>query len=53
MSTTDQPLRKDAERNRQRILDAARELFAERGLGVTTRASASAPSTAASPTKSS
>src|SRR5919199_5999469 len=28
-------LRKDAERNRQRILDAARELFAERGLGVT------------------
>jgi len=31
----DKPLRKDAERNRQRILDAARELFAERGLGVT------------------
>jgi AcrR family transcriptional regulator len=29
------PLRRDAERNRQRILDAARELFAERGLGVT------------------
>ena len=29
------PLRVDAERNRQRILDAARELFAERGLGVT------------------
>src|SRR2546421_2113634 len=29
------PLRADAERNRQRILDAARELFAERGLGVT------------------
>lgn len=28
------PLRKDAERNRQRILRAARELFAERGLGV-------------------
>src|SRR3954447_1971396 len=28
-------LRKDAERNRQRILQAARELFAERGLGVT------------------
>jgi AcrR family transcriptional regulator len=28
-------LRADAERNRQRILDAARELFAERGLGVT------------------
>lgn len=35
MDTTAQPLRKDAERNRQRILDAARELFAERGLGVT------------------
>lgn len=35
MPTTAQPLRKDAERNRQRILEAARELFAERGLGVT------------------
>lgn len=35
MSTIERPLRKDAERNRQRILDAARELFAERGLGVT------------------
>ena len=35
VSTTNQQLRKDAERNRQRILDAARELFAERGLGVT------------------
>ena len=34
-ATTDKPLRRDAERNRQRILDAARELFAERGLGVT------------------
>jgi AcrR family transcriptional regulator len=33
--TYDRPLRADAERNRQRILDAARELFAERGLGVT------------------
>src|SRR5437764_14910889 len=33
--TTAKPLRKDAERNRQRILDAARELFAERGLGAT------------------
>jgi AcrR family transcriptional regulator len=33
--TRDRPLRKDAERNRRRILDAARELFAERGLGVT------------------
>ena len=28
------PLRADAERNRRRILDAARELFAERGLAV-------------------
>src|SRR3954453_20190092 len=35
MSAAGQPLRKDAERNRQRILDAARELFAKRGLGVT------------------
>ena len=35
MSAKDQPLRKDAERNRERILEAARELFAERGLGVT------------------
>ena len=32
---SERPLRKDAERNRQRILDAARELFAEEGLGVT------------------
>ena len=31
----ERPLRKDAERNRQRILEAAGELFAERGLGVT------------------
>jgi AcrR family transcriptional regulator len=31
----DKPLRRDAERNRQRILDAARELFAQEGLGVT------------------
>jgi AcrR family transcriptional regulator len=30
-----EPMRKDAARNRQRILDAARELFAEDGLGVT------------------
>jgi AcrR family transcriptional regulator len=29
------PLRADAERNRQRILDAARDVFAERGLDVT------------------
>lgn len=35
MNQTEQPLRKDAERNRQRILDAARDLFAERGLAVT------------------
>ena len=32
---TDTPLRADAERNRQRLLDAARELFATRGLDVT------------------
>jgi AcrR family transcriptional regulator len=31
----ERPLRSDAERNRQRILDAAREVFAERGLGAT------------------
>lgn len=35
MATIERPLRKDAERNRRRILDAAAELFAERGLGVT------------------
>jgi AcrR family transcriptional regulator len=35
MSVADRPLRKDAERNRERILEAARELFAEHGLGVT------------------
>jgi AcrR family transcriptional regulator len=38
MSTTDQterPLRRDAERNRRRILEAASEAFAERGLAVT------------------
>jgi AcrR family transcriptional regulator len=35
VDVTDRPLRKDAERNRQRILDAARELFSTRGLGVT------------------
>jgi AcrR family transcriptional regulator len=34
-TTTEKPLRKDAERNRRRILDAATELFAERGLAVT------------------
>src|SRR3954468_4050209 len=32
---TDRPLRKDAELNRQRLLDAATELFAGRGLDVT------------------
>jgi AcrR family transcriptional regulator len=31
----ERPLRRDAERNRQRILEAAAELFAERGLSVT------------------
>jgi AcrR family transcriptional regulator len=35
VSTTERPLRKDAERNRQRILIAAGEIFAEQGLGVT------------------
>jgi AcrR family transcriptional regulator len=35
MATTERPLRKDAERNRQRILEAANELFTQRGLGVT------------------
>ena len=33
-TTSERPLRKDAERNRRRILDAARVLFAQRGLGV-------------------
>jgi AcrR family transcriptional regulator len=33
-TTSERPLRRDAERNRQRILDAARVLFAERGLGI-------------------
>jgi AcrR family transcriptional regulator len=33
--TTSAPLRKDAARNRQRLLDAATELFAMRGLDVT------------------
>nr|WP_243841379.1 TetR/AcrR family transcriptional regulator [Mycobacterium sp. DL592] len=31
-STSDRPLRKDAQRNRQRIIDAARDLFARKGL---------------------
>ena len=35
MSTAERPLRKDAERNRQRILVAAAEVFGERGLHVT------------------
>lgn len=33
--TSDRPLRRDAERNRQRILEAANEVFAERGLCAT------------------
>lgn len=33
-SATSRPLRRDAERNRERILCAARELFVEHGLGV-------------------
>lgn len=32
---TDRPLRKDAARNRERLLDAARDLFATQGLNVT------------------
>jgi AcrR family transcriptional regulator len=35
VNTPAKPLRADAERNRRRILDAAAELFGERGLGVT------------------
>jgi AcrR family transcriptional regulator len=35
MSTVERPLRRDAERNRQRILAAARTVFAERGLAAT------------------
>ena len=34
-SRADRPLRRDAERNRQRILEAAREAFAHDGLSVT------------------
>ncbi len=34
MSTTSRALRSDAERNRRRILDAARDVFADHGLGV-------------------
>ncbi len=34
MAVTDRPLRADAERNRQRILAAASQVFAERGLAV-------------------
>jgi AcrR family transcriptional regulator len=33
-TTAERPLRRDAERNRQRILESARVVFAERGLGV-------------------
>lgn len=38
MSAAEEPrraLRKDAERNRQRVVDAARDLFAQRGLEAT------------------
>lgn len=35
MATTERPLRRDAQENRERILVAARELFAERGLAAT------------------
>jgi AcrR family transcriptional regulator len=34
-TSSDRPLRRDAERNRQRILEAARHAFAEEGLSVT------------------
>jgi AcrR family transcriptional regulator len=34
-TTYERPLRRDAERNRQRILEAAREAFADEGLSVT------------------
>lgn len=34
-ATPERPLRRDAERNRQRILQAARDAFAEQGLSVT------------------
>src|SRR4051794_21259202 len=34
MATSTKPLRADAERNRRRILDAASELFAAKGVGV-------------------
>jgi AcrR family transcriptional regulator len=34
-STAERPLRRDAERNRRRILEAATEVFAARGVGVT------------------
>ena len=35
MPETTKPLRRDAQRNRERILDAAREVFAERGVNAT------------------
>ena len=35
MGVSERPLRADAERNRRRILDVARRLFAERGLSIT------------------
>ena len=56
MTTPDVPLRADARRNRDQILVAAREIFAERGAEVPMEEiargprSASARSTGASPT---
>src|SRR3954463_11012360 len=35
IAPAEKPLRKDAERNRIRILEAAGDLFAQRGLGIT------------------
>ena len=49
MSTVDRPLRADAERNRERLLEAARELFTERGLQSRSTTSPSAPGSASPP----
>src|SRR3954454_15016045 len=35
MADIDRPLRRDAELNRQRVIEAAREVYAERGLAAT------------------